>query len=53
MNIVNVKVVIVKKNNSLFYAQPKGYIKNMRMIMGLQAWMEQESCCYYQNWWRN
>lgn len=42
-----------EKTNSLFYAQPKGYIKNMRMIMGLQAWMEQESCCYYQNWWRN
>ena len=20
---------------------------------GLQDWMEQESCCYYQNWWRN
>lgn len=42
-----------EKTNSLFYAQPKGYIKNMRMIMGLQDWMEQESCCYYQNWWRN
>lgn len=42
-----------EKTNSLFYAQSKGYIKNMRMIMGLQDWMEQESCCYYQNWWRN